>query len=37
VQHTSRIYDALGLPSDDDAHRRVQAVLKYLAGTSTTA
>ncbi len=36
VQHTSRIYDALGLPNDDDGHRRVQAVLKYLAGTSST-
>lgn len=35
VQHTSRIYDALGLPPDDDGHRRVLAVLKYLAGTST--
>jgi DNA-binding NarL/FixJ family response regulator len=35
VQHTSRIYDALGLPADDDGHRRVLAVLKYLAGTST--
>ncbi len=34
VQHTSRIYDALGLPADDDGHRRVLAVLKYLAGTS---
>lgn len=37
VQHTSRIYDALGLPNDDDGHRRVQAVLKYLAGTSSIA
>lgn len=31
VQHTSRIYDTLGLSLDDDAHRRVLAVLKYLA------
>lgn len=37
VQHTSRIYDALGLPAHDDGHRRVQAVLKYLAGTSSPA
>jgi DNA-binding NarL/FixJ family response regulator len=31
VQHTSRIYDAMGLAVDDDGHRRVLAVLKYLA------
>ena len=31
VQHTSRIYDAMGLAVDDDGHRRVMAVLKYLA------
>jgi DNA-binding NarL/FixJ family response regulator len=30
VQHTSRIYDALGLPPDADAHRRVMAVIRYL-------
>lgn len=30
VQHVSRIYDALGLPPAADAHRRVQAVIRYL-------
>jgi len=30
VQHTSRIYDALGLPLDADDHRRVLAVVRYL-------
>ncbi|MGX5696221.1 response regulator [Agromyces soli] len=30
VQHVSRIYDALGLAPDADAHRRVQAVVRYL-------
>ena len=31
VQHASRIYDALGLPGDDeDTNRRVLAVLTYL-------
>jgi len=30
VQHTSRIYDALDLPLDSDAHRRVLAVIRYL-------
>lgn len=34
VQHTSRIYDTLGLLIDDDGHRRVMAVLKYLARNS---
>jgi DNA-binding NarL/FixJ family response regulator len=33
VQHTSRIYDALDLPVDSDAHRRVLAVLRYLNRT----
>jgi DNA-binding NarL/FixJ family response regulator len=31
VQHTSHIYDELGLPPSDDDHRRVLAVVKYLA------
>lgn len=31
VQHTSHIYDALGLPVDAHAHRRVLAVLRYLS------
>ena len=31
VQHTSRIYDVLGIALGDHAHRRVMAVLKYLA------
>lgn len=30
VQHTSRIYDALSLTVDSDAHRRVLAVLQHL-------
>jgi DNA-binding NarL/FixJ family response regulator len=30
VQHTSKIYDALGLPVDADDHRRVLAVIRYL-------
>ncbi|MBN9188584.1 response regulator transcription factor [Microbacterium sp.] len=30
VQHVSRIYDALGLAADSDAHRRVQAVIRFL-------
>lgn len=32
VQHTSRIYDALGLAVDPEAHRRVLAVLHHLNG-----
>jgi len=31
VQHTSHIYDALGLRVDVDDHRRVLAVIQYLA------
>lgn len=30
VQHISRIYDALDLPLDAEAHRRVQAVVRFL-------
>lgn len=30
VQHTSRIYDQLGLSPSDDGHRRVLAVIRYL-------
>ena len=30
VQHTSLIYDSLGLPDSDDDHRRVLAVVRYL-------
>jgi len=32
VQHTSQIYDQLGLPPSDDDHRRVLAVVRYLSG-----
>ncbi|WP_158726407.1 response regulator transcription factor [Tomitella fengzijianii] len=32
VQHTSHIYDALGIPVDANDHRRVLAVVRYLAG-----
>jgi DNA-binding NarL/FixJ family response regulator len=31
VAHTSGIYDALGLPVAEDDHRRVLAVVRYLA------
>lgn len=30
VQHTSRIYEELGLPASNDDHRRVLAVVRYL-------
>ena len=32
VQHTSKIYEALGLPVAADGHRRVLAVIRYLEG-----
>lgn len=35
VQHTSNIYDALGLAVDADDHRRVLAVTRYLAAAGT--
>ena len=31
VQHTSKIYDAFGLPIDADDHRRVLAVIRFLS------
>jgi len=31
VAHASRIYEALGLPVSEDDHRRVLAVLRFLA------
>ncbi|SDG96068.1 response regulator [Microbacterium pygmaeum] len=34
VQHTSNIYDALGLPVDADDHRRVLAVIRFLASAA---
>lgn len=34
VQHTSNIYDALGLPLDAEDHRRVLAVIRYLADSA---
>ncbi|MCD1571864.1 response regulator transcription factor [Agromyces mediolanus] len=37
VQHTSNIYDALGLPVDADDHRRVLAVVRFLAASAGTA
>ncbi|RFA08863.1 DNA-binding response regulator [Subtercola boreus] len=36
VQHTSRIYDAFGLPVDADDHRRVLAVIRYLSEPSVS-
>lgn len=33
VQHTSRIYDELGLAPSDQDHRRVLAVVRYLSRT----
>lgn len=36
VQHTSNIYDALGLPVDADDHRRVLAVVRYLSSAGST-
>ncbi len=35
VQHTSNIYDALGLAVDSDDHRRVLAVIRYLSAAGT--
>lgn len=32
VQHASHIYDELGLAPSEDIHRRVLAVMRYLAG-----
>ncbi len=32
VQHTSNIYDALGIPVTAEDHRRVLAVIRYLEG-----
>ncbi len=37
VQHTSNIYDALGLPLDADDHRRVLAVIRYLQAAQPAA
>lgn len=37
VQHTSNIYDALGLPVDADDHRRVLAVIRYLQAAVPSA
>jgi hypothetical protein len=31
VQHASRIYDLLGLAANDEDHRRVLAVVRYLS------
>jgi DNA-binding NarL/FixJ family response regulator len=32
IQHVSHIYEQLGLPVSEDDHRRVLAVVRYLAG-----
>jgi DNA-binding NarL/FixJ family response regulator len=37
VQHTSNIYDTLGLPVDADDHRRVLAVIRYLEAAARGA
>jgi DNA-binding NarL/FixJ family response regulator len=37
VQHTSKIYDTFGLPVAADDHRRVLAVIRYLADAGTAA
>ena len=36
VQHTSRIYEVLNLPVDADHHRRVLAVIHFLAASNDT-
>ena len=36
VQHTSNIYDALGLSVDADDHRRVLAVIRFLESEGST-
>lgn len=37
VQHTSNIYDALGIPLDAHGHRRVLAVIDYLSAAAGDA
>ena len=37
VSHTSQIYDRLGLYAGEDVHRRVLAVLRYLASRTAAA
>ena len=36
IQHASNIYDQLGLPPNDDDHRRVLAVIRYLRFSLTS-
>jgi DNA-binding NarL/FixJ family response regulator len=36
VQHVSLVYDQLGISADDDHHRRVLAVVRYLADEPAT-